>query len=370
MNVSADMPTVMQRLSLALLYQESAKPGWLKAFTFHTGSKEGNDPKYKEQAEALGPAIAKHTDIRLAAFGGGLAGNMGHAAESCIEHDIRLVSASLAFFLAAQGEDPEGVIASVAVDNMHKRMRVMRNGRRALKTDLVNFFKMRKFNGTQAAISLPGGFGTIEETLEQLVSRNGIVNRHVMVGYDGYWDGLKHFLRGCSDNGYRDGSDVKRIQYRPDVVEMAKTLADWNSKPAVMEPDAKPVKNQWDAYVKETEDALIVRAGAPLTVISELYTLLTSYDVSNIPGQTLFKKSKIKPIIFDSGGIGYYDGLEQQTDMGFKSGFVHEGRRVLLHFSAESKGANRHAKQVKAFRPDELGVKHAEATEPKEPCRA
>lgn len=113
------------------------------------GSRVGNDPRYREAAQALGRGLAE-AGIKLV-YGGGGIGLMGVVADAVLRAGGS-VHGVIPEFLTRR-EVAHASIAKLDVTNsMHSR-------------------KQRMFELSDAFISLPGGMGTLDETIEILTWR-------------------------------------------------------------------------------------------------------------------------------------------------------------------------------------------------------
>lgn len=113
------------------------------------GSSLGHDPAWRAAAEALGTGLA-HAGIRLV-YGGGGVGLMGALADAA---------------LAAGGE-----VFGVVPDFL-RTVEIAHDALTRLEiTDSMHARKQRMFELADAFISLPGGIGTLDETIEILTWR-------------------------------------------------------------------------------------------------------------------------------------------------------------------------------------------------------
>ncbi len=326
---------------LRATFEHNHKPGWLKGVTVHMGSKPGKHPKYTENAEKTGRLLSEagYSDL---CYGCGDSGTMGAFAKSAIKSGARVHGVSLRFFHGAQGGPLPGIARSTLVETMHDRMREMRAD-------------------TQAAVVLPGSFGTMEEAFEWVVSRNNIVKPQIIVDMDGYWQDLKRFLKLSSQSGFRHEDDVDRIYLVKTVEDAVEKLSKLNARAPVPELDHTVVSGLRDDYVRETENTFIVHSPAPFPVISEIVTRMVRYDISNIPGQTLFTDSKIRPFIFTGE---HYEGLVSQFRKAIAEGFVARERESFFYLANDLKHAETIAKALDSrppLLPDNLKEWHAEA---------
>ena len=318
------------------------KAGWLKKMgvAVHTGSRVGNDPKFANNAALLGKLLPT-TGFKNIYYGDGDAGTMGVIARSAIRYGADVTGVSLDFFHAAQGEGLPGAKASIAVPDMHKRMRIMRDN-------------------AGANVVAPGSYGTMEEALEWLVANNGIIKPQIWQSLDGHWNGLNSFL----DKMIKTGVEKPTLRDRFCIVgspnEAMRKLRFYNNRRP--QYDNNPVQDHADDnYITKTEHALIVEP-APLSVISRLISQIVTYDVSNIEGQTLFTDPDniIRPVIF----IGdYYEGLQEQVYHVIGTGFSPDERRQFFHFVDTRHDAEILAHELDSeepLRPENLKKKHQE----------
>jgi uncharacterized protein (TIGR00730 family) len=110
------------------------------------GSKNGNNPLYAEEAKALGHLLASK-DITLI-YGGGNKGIMGAVSNAVLEKAGK-VTGIIPEILKDREHHHDGLTELVIVDNMHTRKKLL-------------------YEKCDAAIILPGGFGTMDEFFEML----------------------------------------------------------------------------------------------------------------------------------------------------------------------------------------------------------
>ena len=139
----------------------------IRAMCVYCGSQTGVEPAHAALARGLGRALAAR-DIELV-FGGGAVGLMGVLADAALGAGGR-VTGVIPHFL----EQPEiahpGVTRMIVVDSMHAR-------------------KQRMFEAADAFAALPGGLGTLDETVEMITWR--LLGLHdkpvVLIDHRGYW---------------------------------------------------------------------------------------------------------------------------------------------------------------------------------------
>jgi len=136
----------------------------------YCGSSEGADPRYRAAAGALGAGLAAR-GIELV-YGGGRNGLMGGVADAVLAGGGR-VTGVIPVHLEHRETAHRGIGELVVVADMHQRKRVM-----AERAD--------------AFAVLPGGVGTLDETIEILSWRQlGLHEKPILVvDIAGYWSPL------------------------------------------------------------------------------------------------------------------------------------------------------------------------------------
>ncbi|MFZ1371123.1 MAG: TIGR00730 family Rossman fold protein, partial [Ferruginibacter sp.] len=110
------------------------------------GSKSGNNPLYAAEAKALGHVLADKNITLI--YGGGNKGIMGAVSNAVLEKAGRVVGI-IPEILKDREHHHEGITELIIVDNMHTRKKML-------------------YEKCDAAIILPGGFGTMDEFFEML----------------------------------------------------------------------------------------------------------------------------------------------------------------------------------------------------------
>jgi uncharacterized protein (TIGR00730 family) len=155
------------------------------------GASSGRLPAYAEAARAFGSALGRR-GLGLV-YGGGRVGLMGALAEAAL----------------AAGAESVGVIPQDLVDRelAHGGLTDLRivgslHERKALMAELADGF-----------VALPGGFGTLDELLEQLTwSQLGLHAKPVgLLDVEGYWRPLIELARHATEEGFVRESDLASI---------------------------------------------------------------------------------------------------------------------------------------------------------------
>jgi len=116
----------------------------MKSIAVFCASSEGNNPIYMEKAYEVGQFLAKK-GFRIV-FGGGRVGSMGAVARGGLEAGGEVIGV-LPHFLRTKEVEMKGLTEMILVDTMHER-------------------KLKMNELSDGSISLPGGFGTLEEFFE------------------------------------------------------------------------------------------------------------------------------------------------------------------------------------------------------------
>jgi len=167
------------------------------------GSRFGHAPAYKEAAAHVGRTVAER-GWRLV-YGGGAVGLMGVAAEAALEAGGDVIGV-IPEFLRAREVGHSGLTDLIVTDGMHDRKQIM-------------------FNLASAFLILPGGVGTMDETIEILTWKQLGNHRKpiVIVDLDGYWRPLLGALEAAVAAGFM-GQDTLDMLQVVDSVDAAMPL--------------------------------------------------------------------------------------------------------------------------------------------------
>lgn len=177
----------------------------IRSICVFCGASSGNDPIYRSHAQALGERIARAGLILV--FGGGRAGLMGALADGALAAGGAVIGV-IPDFLKDSEHGHTGVTDLQVVDSMHSR-------------------KQRMFDLSDAFVVLPGGVGTLDETLEMITWKQ--LRRHdkpiVIADINGYWQKLDSLVAATVEHGF--ASPVTRGLYTvvPSVEDVIDTLS-------------------------------------------------------------------------------------------------------------------------------------------------
>lgn len=146
------------------------------------GSRAGERPVYAHAARRLGAAIAGR-DLRLV-YGGGGAGLMGAVADAALARGGTVIGVRPDFLVARESVHA-GLSDLRVVGSMHERKAVM--------ASLADAF-----------VTLPGGYGTMDECFEMLTWSQLDLHRkpHGLLNVDGYYDPLLQLFDRFARDGF------------------------------------------------------------------------------------------------------------------------------------------------------------------------
>ncbi len=152
-----------------------------KSIAVFCGSKPGNNQLYVKQAAALGCLLAERNIVLI--YGGGNKGIMGAVANAVLEKRGQVIGIIPELLLGWE-QQHEGISELIVVENMHIRKRIM-------------------YEKCDAAIILPGGFGTLDELFEILTwNQLSIHDKPIYIlNTDGFYNSLfEHMKKMIQEN--------------------------------------------------------------------------------------------------------------------------------------------------------------------------
>ncbi len=139
------------------------------------GSKSGNNPLFEKQAKVLGHLLAVKNITLI--YGGGNKGIMGAVSNAVLEKAGKVIGIIPAI-LKDREHHHEGITELIIVDNMHTRKKML-------------------YEKCDAAVILPGGFGTMDEFFEMLTwNQLSIHDKKIFIlNTAGFYDHLLAFAK-------------------------------------------------------------------------------------------------------------------------------------------------------------------------------
>ncbi|HRI25070.1 MAG TPA: TIGR00730 family Rossman fold protein [Ferruginibacter sp.] len=152
------------------------------ALAVFCGSKKGNDPLFEKQAVDLGHLLADRNITLI--YGGGSVGLMGITSNAVLEKSGKVIGI-IPSILKDREVHHEGITELIVVDNMHTRKKML-------------------YEKCDAAIILPGGFGTMDEFFEMLTwNQLSIHDKKIFIlNTNGFYDYLLALTGKMQQEGF------------------------------------------------------------------------------------------------------------------------------------------------------------------------
>jgi uncharacterized protein (TIGR00730 family) len=169
-----------------------------KSIAVFCGSKPGLNPRFMEHTKIMGALLA-NKGITVV-YGGGRNGMMGVLADAAMAQGGKVIGI-LPESLAATEHRNDDITELLIVDSMHSRKKLM-------------------FEKSDAAIVLPGGFGTMDELFEMLTwNQLNIHDKEIFfLNTDGFYHHLIGHIRQMHSEGmlYHHPDNKIRILEKPE----------------------------------------------------------------------------------------------------------------------------------------------------------
>jgi uncharacterized protein (TIGR00730 family) len=171
-----------------------------QAVAVFCGSREAKNPLFKKHAAELGKLIAV-LSIKLV-YGGGKKGLMGTVAEAVLEN-MGQVMGVIPKILVEWEQQHEGLTELAIVPDMHSRKKMI-------------------YEMSDAAIVLPGGYGTLDELFEMITwNQLKIHDKKIYVlNSGGFYNHLRHHLSTMEKEGFLYEPVTDRIIFCDNPVEV------------------------------------------------------------------------------------------------------------------------------------------------------
>lgn len=163
------------------------------------------------ETQSLARSLVKEN--LLVQYGGGADGLMGHLADTVLELNGR-IRGVIPRFMIDEGWVHPGVIDMVSVDDMQER-------------------KKKIMMETDAIISLPGGYGTLEELTEAITLKQlGLITSPIIiVNINGYYNALLEFFSNMLKNQFISEEHCQvwqSVERSADVIPALKVAESWD----------------------------------------------------------------------------------------------------------------------------------------------
>lgn len=203
----------------------------IQTLTVYLGSSGHARPVFKDTATQLGRLIGESGYCLV--YGGMDAGLMGLLARAALEQGAHVTG-----IIPRKLKDSErilgGLSETIMVEDLWDR-------------------KKRMFCIADAVISLPGGFGTVDESLEMLYwAHLGLHAKPlVLVNIEGYWNDLIAYLNTLADFDPRSLIVVEQIE------EIFPALDDY-TPPRIIQEDTDHYPHFEDEITRETNEPILI----------------------------------------------------------------------------------------------------------------
>jgi uncharacterized protein (TIGR00730 family) len=163
----------------------------INSIAIFCGSRSGNDPAFLKEAKELGHLLASNK-IGIV-YGGGSKGLMGAVADSALQAGGH-VTGIIPKLLTEWEQQHHNLTELLIVDDMHTRKKMM-------------------YEKADAAIILPGGYGTLDELFEMLTWNNlNIHNKPIfLLNTHGFYAHLIAHIMYMEKEGFLYQSPLKRV---------------------------------------------------------------------------------------------------------------------------------------------------------------
>jgi uncharacterized protein (TIGR00730 family) len=175
----------------------------------YCGSSFGNDPRFREAAEAVGTLCARRG--LGVVYGGGSVGLMGVVADAALAAGGEVIGVIPRKLITLEKEH-RGLTKLIETETMHERKRIM-------------------MEYSDAFLALPGGYGTLEELFEAVAwLQLGYHRKPVgLVNIAGYYDELLAMLQTMMKGGLLKAENHELLLVENTVEAMLDRIAAWKA---------------------------------------------------------------------------------------------------------------------------------------------
>ncbi len=186
----------------------------IKEVLVFCGSAPGNNPVYMAAARRLGELLGKNQYNIV--YGGGTGGLMGEVSQAALAQGSRVRGITVQVFHAsAQYKKPEGSTEDITSNLMERKARMLSSG--------------------DAALILPGGFGTFDEIGEIVVAQDmkawadpdAVVQPVIILNTNGFYDETIRQYEKAQREGFIYPGHEKIIQVAGTPEEAIGKLNEW-----------------------------------------------------------------------------------------------------------------------------------------------
>ncbi len=179
----------------------------MKSIVVFCGSSEGNDLDILFAAQELGQVLAKR-NITLV-YGAAKIGVMGKVAQGSLDNSGKVIGI-IPDFLKLKEVFHSGLTELIVTDNMHER-------------------KLQMYELSDGIITLPGGYGTLEELFEMITwAQLGLHQKPIgILNTNGFYDDLLKMLRKMVAQGFLKIENYTMLLVDDSVDGLLKQMQDY-----------------------------------------------------------------------------------------------------------------------------------------------
>lgn len=181
----------------------------MKSIAVFCGSKDGYIDVYREEAYRVGGILAER-GIRLV-YGGAKIGVMGAVADGVLNNGGEVIGVIPQFLLNKEVAH-ENLTDLIIVDTMHQR-------------------KLKMYELSDAMMTLPGGWGTMEELFETLTwGQLGMHNKPMgILNINGYYDSLKVLMTMMVHEGFLSEWTKKMVIVNESITDLLEMMEQYDA---------------------------------------------------------------------------------------------------------------------------------------------
>lgn len=176
----------------------------IQSVAIFCGSRSGNNPQYENDAQRLGILLAQ-SGMQIV-YGGGNKGIMGCVANASLAHNGKVVGVIPKILLEWEVQH-KGLTDLIVTEDIHRRKKLM-------------------YELCDAAVILPGGYGTMDEFFEMLTwNQLQIHNKRILLlNTAAFFAPLEVYLQKMEDEGFLYNHVEPRIRFCDTPEEIINTL--------------------------------------------------------------------------------------------------------------------------------------------------
>jgi uncharacterized protein (TIGR00730 family) len=184
----------------------------MKSIVVFCGSNEGYHESYRETAFELGQTLAA-LNIGVI-YGGAKVGLMGALAEGVLQNGGKITGV-IPYFLKTKEVAHEGLSELITVETMHER-------------------KLKMYELCDGAITLPGGWGTMDEMFEMLTwGQLGLITKPVgMLNINGYYEALKAMTDNMVQEGFLSECNNQALLISGSIADLLEQMESYTAPEA------------------------------------------------------------------------------------------------------------------------------------------